>query len=397
MTNSQLHIDIEKRLGTFSLQIELSVRPEILVLFGPSGSGKTQTLQAIAGLMTPDSGTIALNDTLFFQRRPALPLINVPARKRCIGYVFQQYALFPHLTVLENVAYPMAGQRDAHQRALTLLERIRLPHLAHRMPHQLSGGQQQRVAIARALATNPRVLLFDESFSALDRVIRDQLHADIRTLQAEEQLIVLYVTHNLDDAFAIGHRLAIIRNGHVEQVATLDDVFVHPANRRVLDILGIPNIIHTRVIESSTARLLLDWDGLMLESMPLDCPPGSEVTACIRPEDIRVLYPDRPVSHVVQQNYLDGTIVERRPGRHMHRLRVALSDRHVVEIDHPTRTYTNLPLPPGAAVKLALRKESIIVIPSRHDRQGHTSHQHYDPKPHSNPTHQHVHHEHNAS
>jgi molybdate transport system ATP-binding protein len=367
MMAPQMHVDIEKRLGGLTLQIQLTVGPEILVLFGPSGAGKTQTLQAIAGLMTPDHGRITLDDVVFFQREPGARPVNLPARKRRIGYVFQQYALFPHMTALANVAYPLAGQRNASTRALELLDRMRLAHLAHRMPQELSGGQQQRVAIARALAAEPRVLLFDESFSALDRAIRERLHDDIRVLQAEEQLIVLYVTHNLDDAFAIGQRLAVVRDGRIEQIGQLDDVFTRPANRRVLDILGIPNVMSARVVESSPAQLLLDWDGLLLAAPPLDLAPGAEVTAYIRPEDIRLIYPERPLSREVAQNHLRGTVVERRPGRHVHQLQVALPDGQRLEVVYLASAYTTLTLTPGAPVQLALRKESIVIIAPRHD------------------------------
>jgi molybdate transport system ATP-binding protein len=367
MMTPQLHVEIEKRLGGLTLQIQLTVGPEIMVLFGPSGAGRTQTLQAIAGLMTPDHGRITLDDVVFFQREPGARPVNLPARKRRIGYVFQQYALFPHMTALANVAYPLAGQRSANARALELLDRMRLAHLAHRMPQELSGGQQQRVAIARALAAEPRVLLFDESFSALDRAIRERLHDDIRVLQAEEQLIVLYVTHNLDDAFAIGQRLAVVRDGRIEQIGQLDDVFTRPANRRVLDILGIPNAMSARVVESSPAQLLLDWDGLLLAAPPLDLAPGAEVTAYIRPEDIRLIYPERPLSREVAQNHLRGTVVERRPGRHVHQLRVALPDGQRLEVVYLASAYTTLTLTPGAPVQLALRKESIVIIAPRHD------------------------------
>jgi molybdate transport system ATP-binding protein len=367
MMTPQLHVDIEKRLGGVVLQMQLTVGPEILVLFGPSGAGKTQTLQAIAGLMTPDRGQIALDDTMFFHREPGVRAVNLPARKRRIGYVFQQYALFPHMTALANVAFPLAGQRNADARARELLDRMRLAHLAHRMPQELSGGQQQRVAIARALAAEPRVLLFDESFSALDRAIRERLHEDIRTLQAEEQLIVLYVTHNLDDAFAIGQRLAVVRDGRVEQIGLLDDVFTRPTNQRVLDILGIPNAISARVVEASPAQLLLDWDGLILAAPPLDLAPGSAVTAYIRPEDIRLIYPDRPLNRVVGQNLLDGEVVKRRLGRHVHHLHVMLPGSQLVEVVYPASAYATLRLTPGAPVQLALRKESIVVIASRHD------------------------------
>jgi len=361
----QLQVEFEKRLGPMLLQMQFSVGAEILVLFGPSGAGKTQTLQAIAGLMRPDRGRIALDNTLFFRREAGARSVHLPARKRRVGYVFQQYALFPHLTALENVAFPLAGRRDAHARAMALLERMRLEHLARRMPHELSGGQQQRVAIARALAAEPRVLLFDESFSALDRRIRERLHADLRALQAEQRLIVIYVTHNLDDAFAVGHRLAVVRDGRVEQIGQLDDVFTRPANRRVLEILGIPNAIAARVVEVTPAQTVLDWDGRLLAAPPLDLPPGAEVTAYIRPEDIRLIYPDRPLNRMLGQNLLDGRVVERRPGRHLHHLRVALGDGHLVEVAHPASSYTTLPLPPGTPVRLVLRKESIVVIAPR--------------------------------
>ena len=219
-----LKVNIERRLDTFNLAVQIDVGAEILVLFGPSGAGKTQTLNAIAGLMTPDAGEITLDGTVFF-RSSGSTAINLPARKRGVGYVFQQYALFPHLSALENVAYALWRQPHARERAATLLGRMRLTDLAHRYPHELSGGQQQRVAIARALAMEPRVLLLDEPFSALDSEIRKQLHEDLLRLQAEAELIVIYVTHNLEDAFTVGHRMAVVRNGTIERTGAPRDIY----------------------------------------------------------------------------------------------------------------------------------------------------------------------------
>jgi len=235
-----LKIDFEKRLATFNLRVRLEVGAEILVLFGPSGAGKTQTLNAIAGLTTPDSGEILLGGAPFFRAGQNGQAFNLPPRKRRVGYVFQQYALFPHLTALENVAYALWRQPSARERARALLERMHLGQLSHRYPHELSGGQQQRVAIARALAMKPRVLLMDEPFSALDSPTRQRLHQDLSTLQQEERLTVVYVTHNLADAFAVGHRLAIMREGSIEQVGVPEDVRRNPANPLVLAALGIP-------------------------------------------------------------------------------------------------------------------------------------------------------------
>ena len=231
----RLKVDIEKRLATFSLSVQIEVGAEILVLFGPSGAGKTQTLNAIAGLTTPDAGEITLDGTVFFRSARSSnnePAINLPARKRHVGYVFQQYALFPHLSALENVAYALWRQPHAREHAEALLERMRLTELAHRYPHELSGGQQQRVAIARALAMEPRVLLLDEPFSALDSEIRKRLHDDLLRLQAEAELIVIYVTHNLEDAFTVGHRMAVVRNGQIERTGTPREIY--PQNRTPL-------------------------------------------------------------------------------------------------------------------------------------------------------------------
>ena len=238
----RLKVNIEKRLATFSLSVQIEVGAEILVLFGPSGAGKTQTLNAIAGMMTPDAGEITLDGTVFF--RSSSPAINLPARKRRVGYVFQQYALFPHLSALENVAYALWRQPQARERAEALLERMHLAELAHRYPHELSGGQQQRVAIARALAMEPRVLLLDEPFSALDSEIRKRLHEDLLRLQAESELIVIYVTHNLEDAFTVGHRMAVVRNGTIERTGAPRDIY--PPNT--------PLVMEMRLSQESPTR-----------------------------------------------------------------------------------------------------------------------------------------------
>ena len=233
----RLKVNIEKRLDTFNLSVQVEVGAEILVLFGPSGAGKTQTLNAIAGLMTPDAGEITLDGTVFF-RSSGSAAINLPARKRHVGYVFQQYALFPHLSALENVAYALWRQPHARERAEALLERMHLTELAHRYPHELSGGQQQRVAIARALAMEPRVLLLDEPFSALDSEIRKRLHEDLLRLQAEAELIVIYVTHNLEDAFTVGHRMAVVRNGAIERTGAPRDIYPQTNTPLVMEALA---------------------------------------------------------------------------------------------------------------------------------------------------------------
>jgi molybdate transport system ATP-binding protein len=365
MTPTRLHVDIAKKLATFPLRVQLQIGTEILVLFGPSGAGKSTTLHAIAGLMTPDRGTIRLDDTTFFQRHRSGVTVHVPARKRGVGYVFQHYALFPHLTALENVAYPLWRQRGGRTRAAGLLERMRLAHLVDRYPHELSGGQQQRVAIARALAAEPQVLLLDEPFSGLDAAVREQLQRDLRRLQQELQLIVLYVTHNIEDAFAVGHRLAFIHEGRVEQVGPIAEVFRRPASSHAATIMGIRNLFQARVVETTADHLVLDWNGFCLEAMPQPASVGEVVTAYIRPEDIKILYPDRPVTSAVRHNQVLGQIVDCRSHASWQTLHVSIPNGQEVEVRFPVYAYTPLHLVPGETVRLALRKEGVMLLPGK--------------------------------
>lgn len=358
-----LATDFSVRRPDFCLHVRLEVGAEILVLFGPSGSGKTTALSAIAGLITPEAGHISLDGRTLFHRDGGR-LVNVPARDRHVGYVFQQYALFPHLTALENAAYPLRGlpRRARAAAAAEFLARMNLAHLAHHYPHELSGGQQQRVALARALAAAPRVLLLDEPFSALDAAARQHLQRELLDLQAELGLAVIYVTHRLEDAFAVGQRLAVMRDGRVEQVGPLADVFRQPANQHVAEIMGIPNLFRAQVVAAEPDGLVLDWDGLRLVAPPRACAAGEEVTAYMRPEDVKVLYPDRPLVDAVRFNQAAGRIAASTPypgGRTLH---VLLSNGHEIAVRHAAYTYAALNLHVGDEVRLSLRREALVVI-----------------------------------
>ena len=365
MTTARLTVDIEKRLTTFQLRVQLRVNAEILVLFGPSGAGKSMTLHAIAGLITPDRGEIVLDDRPFFRKHRIGPVVHVPARKRHVGYVFQHYALFPHLTAIENVAYALWRQHDGRQQAMLLLERMRLSRLAKRYPHELSGGQQQRVAIARALAAAPQVLLLDEPFSGLDTAVREHLQQDLRRLQDELDLVVLYVTHSLEDAFAIGHRLALITDGQVEQIGPIDEVFRRPATSQAAAILGVRNLFRARIVEATPERILLNWDGLLIETPPQPASVGDTVNAYIRPQDIKILYPDRPLTSAVRHNQVTGKIVDSRSQSSFQTLRVALPNDQEIEVRFPTYAYTPLRLMAGDPVHLSLRKEGVVILPGK--------------------------------
>lgn len=359
--DKRLVVDIEKQFGAFRLRIQLAVGTGVCVLFGASGAGKTQTLNAIAGLMTPDSGEITLDGVPFFLHRDSGAKINLPARERHVGYVFQQYALFPHLTALENVAYALWRSRNARKRAVELLERMHLGRLADRYPAELSGGQQQRVAIARALAADSKVLLLDEPFSALDRANRERLHQDVLSLQAESQLVVLYVTHNLEDAFAIGHQLAIVYDGKIEQFGTPETTFRQPANLNVARTFGMTNLFQARVVSLNTSSIQLDWLGLILEAAPSSqVETGANVTAYIRPEEVQILS-EKPSAATENQNYLNGTIIRKQAGYQFHTLRVRLRNEQEIELAVPASQPLNT-LPDGE-IHLALPKPKLRVLP----------------------------------
>ncbi len=379
-----LALEIEKGMAGFRLTVRLKVGPEIMVLFGPSGAGKTTTLNAIAGLVTPDAGEIKLGDRILFRRKAGSRSLHVPARHRRVGYVFQHHALFPHLTAVQNVAYALhAGARPWKPRrdvvlALAQLSRLQMAHLAGRYPHELSGGQQQRVSIARALASHPKVLLLDEPFSALDAVVRERLQHDLSALQADLGLPVLYVTHRLEDSFALGHRLAVMNEGRIIQVGPIEDVFHRPAGQDVAAIMGIRNLFRAVVLRAEPGILLLDWGGLLLEALRPQpagtfpegaetesvevCTPGSTVAAYIRPEDLKILYPDRPVAAAVMHNRVTGTIRENRHAAGFRLIRVVLPNQGELEVCCPLHAYSSLSLQPGDPVLLSIRKEGLVVL-----------------------------------
>lgn len=364
----RLLVDVEKRLPGLDLHVQLAVGSETLVLFGPSGAGKTTTLNLIAGLLAADAGEITLDgQTLLRKGRPGAA-IDVPARRRRIGYVFQHYALFPHLTALDNVAYPLRAGRLGRLRAAeraqaqALLDRMHMAHLAARFPHELSGGQQQRVAIARALAADPQVLLLDEPFNALDAGVRERLQQDLRAVQAEQGLAVIYVTHRLEDAFALGHRLAVLAEGKVQQAGLIDEVFNRPANGRVAQIMGLRNLFQARVLAATPDHLLLDWAGVAIEAPPQALEVGAEVTAYIRPEDVKFLYPDRPLLGVVQHNQVAGVVLEQQARAGLRRWRILLANGCEVEAHAPDHAYASLSLAAGQRVQMSLRKDAMVVL-----------------------------------
>lgn len=224
-----LHVRVRlARSEAFALDVQFDAPPGVSVLFGPSGSGKSTTLAAIAGLAKPTSGRIALGDAAWFDSATG---VDVPVHRRGVAFVFQSLALFPHMTAAQNVAYGMSPQLDRaarRARAVTMLERFRVAPLADRKPPTFSGGEAQRVAVARALAMEPRVVLLDEPFSALDRDLRAELVADVRAFVRDLDVPVLFVTHHRQEALALGTRLVLLERGRVDRVGSVDELAGSP-------------------------------------------------------------------------------------------------------------------------------------------------------------------------
>lgn len=219
-----LSVDITKKLHHFKLDIQFSIQNEIVVLFGPSGSGKTTILNNIAGLSHPDKGKIKLNDVTLFETKKK----PIPVQKRKIGYLFQDYALFPHMTVEKNILYGVNNkEKKGHTEVtLSLIKELGIEHLLSKYPKQISGGEKQRVALTRALATEPRLMLLDEPFSALDNTTRVQCHEQLITLHNKWEIPILLVTHNLAEAQKLGDRILFIEKGKFVNETSKTDLLV---------------------------------------------------------------------------------------------------------------------------------------------------------------------------
>jgi iron(III) transport system ATP-binding protein len=265
-------------------------RGEVVSLLGPSGSGKTTLLRAVAGLEVPHKGTIRIADKTVFSGSDG---IDVPAEARNLGLVFQSYALWPHKTVFDNVAYALRLRRvsggDVASRVKKALDELSLGHLAERYPHQLSGGQQQRVALARALVYNPPVILLDEPLSNLDAKLREEARAWLRELIVTLQLSALCVTHDQAEALAMSDRILLLNEGRIEQEGTPEQMYSNPRTLFTADFMGSNNRLNGRVAAVQDGRALLEGDGWRLwgDARP-GVAAGRDGVAMIRLERIRL-------------------------------------------------------------------------------------------------------------
>ena len=329
--------------------VDLDVMPgEMLTVLGPSGCGKTTMLRLVAGLDTPDAGSIDIGG-----RRVSGAGASVPPERRRVGMVFQDVALFPHLSVRDNVGYGLRRDPDREVRIRELLELIDLPDAGERMPYQLSGGMQQRVGVARALAPRPDVVLLDEPFSALDAALRTQLRGDVREILRAAGTAAIFVTHDQDEALTLGDRIAVMVQGQIEQVGPPEVVYGEPATPFVATFVGTANLVHAEerdgagVTRFGVVRLVRRWSG---------APSGGRGLVVLRPEHFDVLEaPDGPADagawRVLRRRFTGTEIL----------YEVAASDgeRLWVEAGHAVRR-----LRVGDAVGLRLRDVETVAFPT---------------------------------
>ena len=237
----------------FTLDVACEITPGITILFGPSGAGKTTLLNCIAGLTTPDRGKVRIDDKVWFAAERGT---DVAVQHRNLGYVFQDLALFPHLSVEKNLAYGLTGlAKDGRVRRIRdILESFRIPHLRDRKPQQISGGERQRVALARALVTDPCVLLLDEPLAGLDAPTKSAIIDDLRTWNRTHRIPILYVTHSHDEVFALGERVLVLENGRLAAQGTPHEVMTAPRRETVAQLAGFENIFDAEVISSHPDR-----------------------------------------------------------------------------------------------------------------------------------------------
>jgi len=337
-------------LDGVSLRIEGG---EFFTLLGPSGCGKTTLLRCIAGFLRPDAGQILCDGER---------LDRLPAHKRDIGMVFQNYAIFPHLTVFENVAYGLRARRvepaDIRRRAMDALHLVQMDALADRRPDQLSGGQQQRVALARAMAIRPRLLLMDEPLSNLDAKLRVEMRTEIRRLQRELGITTVYVTHDQEEALAISERLAVMNAGQVEQVGFPWDVYQAPQSAFVAQFIGTSNALAGQSLIAEGEWVRVDVGGWMLRARRRGGLAG-QVLAVFRPEALSLTGDDLGSS---QATIGEATVVSREFLGAVLRYRLKLDDGRLIHLDEHKPDAARL-RPEGVRVRFALRPEDVMLFP----------------------------------
>jgi len=373
---AMIDVDIAERRGAFQLDVKFTADAPIVGLFGRSGAGKTTVVNAIAGVGKPSRGTIRVNGHVLFD---AARGIDLPPQQRRIGYVFQGYALFPHLSVADNVGFGLreAPKAERHERVTRVLARLGLAGLERRYPRELSGGERQRVALGRALAIEPALLLLDEPLSALDAPRRHALRDELRALLSEVGTAAVVVTHDFTEAYRLADRIVVYDGGRVVQSAPRAELLWQPASEAVARIMGVRNLLTGTVVKATPDRIQLRWRGQILEAV--NSPTRSYLPAAespiaffIRPEYVRLIRKDRvgadPGHHM---NLMHGVVVADEDYGTTWTLRIRLEQPgppaqgdYDLEVEVPHLVYEILEIDRDRRWEFSIHRGSIHVLPA---------------------------------
>lgn len=367
MADHGIHVRLQQN-GPIPLDAKLHCAPgEVLALVGPSGSGKTTILRAIAGLLRVRHGAIQCSGDCWFDGEAQ---VWVETRRRRVGYVFQNYALFPHLSALHNVMEAMLELPvpERERRARDVLARVRLAGLEDRLPAALSGGQQQRVAVARALAREPQVLLLDEPFSAVDRATRQRLYLELAELRRELAMPVILVTHDLDEAMMLADRMCVLHQGRTLQSGDPYAVMTQPQTVEVAQLVGLRNVFRAGVVAHDAGRNVttIEWRKHRLEArLQPDFKVGQQVTWAIPQGHIVLHRRDRP-SRGEHENPVSGSVLEYLPLGENVALTVAVNgpDRPPLFLTIPAHAARRNGIAQGVVVGVSLLAEGIHLMPA---------------------------------
>ncbi len=362
-----LDMAVRKRIGSFTIDLELSAGNELVCLLGPSGAGKSTLLQMIAGLIQPDEGRIRVKNITYVDKQAGYRRVtHLAPHKRRVGYVFQDYALFPHLNVCDNIVFGVNRlDKTVIRNAVDLIDMLRLKGLEHKRVNEISGGQQQRVALARALITKPDILLLDEPFSALDELIRRKIRIDLLRVHRETKIPILLVTHDLDEAYTLGDKIAVMDQGKIFQWGNREEIFRRPVNRKVARFVGMKNIFSGRVTDVDNEKKLIRVAGEKFAAyLPyFSCGVGEQVTFGIRPEDVRLIRDGEVLGQPVRDNLLRGRLVDMVPEGLGYRLFLQItSDNYDLEILVPYQVALNHRLNTGCEIIVSLKKSALHLI-----------------------------------
>jgi iron(III) transport system ATP-binding protein len=348
--------DVRKSFGPLEVLrgIDLCVpHGSFTALLGPSGSGKTTLLRILAGFERPDHGSVAVESVVFDDDDQ-----HVRPEHRRVGYVSQDGSLFPHLTVGENVSFGLVRAHRHGARGPELLDVVGLSDLAHRYPHELSGGQQQRVALARALAVEPKIVLLDEPFAALDDQLRHGVRADVKRILADTGATAILVTHDQDEALSTADHVAVLRDGRVAQYASPEELYRHPADAELATLVGDANLVHGTIdgveVETDFGRLVwrAEWP----------CRSGDDVTVLVRPEQLTV--EPQFAGHDPH-----GTVAENRFHGHDLMVSIALNTGPSSGASAVARVLGQAALPIGTPVRLSVQGAvTVFAAPARRDQ-----------------------------